>query len=188
MAGRQYRRGRCRQVGPGCSESSSWTVTWSWALVVGEVTVHAYRSGKRNGTAETAEPSRMPAVQVRGYAGRGTRTLYTACSRGACGWYPLVSHSPHSSGERATASGAVSAGSNPAGGAPHIQPLSPLACENAERLRDRLRHRVPGSAARCQYPRPIRVHDDHRLPLSSRWSVPSMRLIHTSSSPVMHRA
>jgi hypothetical protein len=36
------------------------------------------------------------------------------------GWYPLVSHSPHSSGERATASGAVSAGSNPAGGASNL--------------------------------------------------------------------
>jgi hypothetical protein len=43
------------------------------------------------------------------------------CPPGLCDWYPLVSHSPHSSGERATASGAVSAGSNPAGGAPFVQ-------------------------------------------------------------------
>ena len=43
------------------------------------------------------------------------------CPRRLCDWYPLVSHSPHSSGERATASGAVSAGSNPAGGAPSVQ-------------------------------------------------------------------
>jgi hypothetical protein len=42
------------------------------------------------------------------------------------GWYPLVSHSPHSSGERATASGAVSAGSNPAGGASKLPAKYPL--------------------------------------------------------------
>jgi len=47
---------------------------------------------------------------------------------------------------------------------------------------------MPGSATGCRFPRPIRVHDGHRLPSSSRWSVRSMRLIHTSSSPVMHRA
>src|ERR1700730_6795507 len=38
-------------------------------------------------------------------------------ARGPCDWYPLMSRSPHSSGDRAPPSGGGSAGSNPAGGA-----------------------------------------------------------------------
>ena len=45
----------------------------------------------------------------RGFPARGP------CGR--CDWYPLMSRSPHSSGDRAPPSGGGSAGSNPAGGA-----------------------------------------------------------------------
>jgi hypothetical protein len=81
------------------------------------------------------------------------KTHSAPCSRAARGWYPLVSHSPHSSGERATASGAVSAGSNPAGGATYYQPkCGPELVKRKRGQRQALTvdaaasHRLPGSA------------------------------------------
>jgi hypothetical protein len=78
------------------------------------------------------------------------------CSGRVCGWYPLVSHSPHSSGERATASGAVSAGSNPAGGAYHEQAIPGLSCANDLAPVELLCSRMPPEAAKCRESRNIR--------------------------------
>jgi hypothetical protein len=76
-------------------------------------------------------------------------------------------HSPHSSGERATASGAVSAGSNPAGGA-HIDQAKPvLSCENDPAPIERLCSRMPPQAAPSRQSRNIR---GMRLPPSGQLS------------------
>ena len=60
-----------------------------------------------------------------------------------------------------------------------------------ELLNDSLRQVMPPCAVGRQIPRPIRAHGHRPSPSPwppSRRRVPSMRLIHTSSSPVTHRA